>query len=134
MEWDIEITVPAPKIGKGKKKTQYATANNLPYFYRYGVTRIKTEFKNNVKKWYIQKSLEPPSKSAEIHYTILRNTNRKMDSDAFAATACKWLQDLLVELKYIKDDDNCKVILNPTKLGVEGVETSILMQVKLIKD
>ena len=132
-EYDIEFVVPAPKIGTGKHKAKYATVNYLPLWYRWSVTRIKNKFKEDIREWYLEPHNATPHYSADIHYRILRNNYIKIDGDAFVLVY-KWLQDLLVELKYIKDDDHCRVVLEPTNFGVKGVETSIKVQIKFIKE
>jgi hypothetical protein len=132
MKWDMEFIVPYPRILTGKKKGQLLTLNTLPYFYRYGVTKHKNAFKNELCEWYIPKCETEPNQWAEIHMTILRNTKRKMDSDNIALVL-KWAQDVLVQQAYLIDDDKNRVVLEPTQLGVKGVETSIKVQVKFHK-
>ena len=129
MEWDIEFSVPFPKIPSGKYKGQLATMNRLPLFHRYGITKIKQEFKQLLEEWYIKKNTEIKYKKAEIHFTIQRNSNRKIDSDSMSYMV-KYVIDTLVHQKFLEDDDQCRITLEPTQLGIEGVETSILVQVK----
>ena len=72
-----------------------------------------------------------PYTKADIEYTILRKNGVKIDSDNLAFPY-KWLQDLLVENGYLVDDDQTRVVLNPTLLHVEGnVETSVRVEIHL---
>ena len=129
MEWGIDIIVPFPKIQSGKRKGQLATLNKLPYFYRYGITKLKNEFKDMMKNWYIPEHTGKKYRWAEIHYTILRENKRKIDSDSNAIWT-KYVQDVLVEQGYLIDDDQCRVVLEPTLLGQKCMETCIKIQVK----
>jgi hypothetical protein len=54
-----------------------------------------------------------------------------MDSDSLSASTYKWAIDVLTTQGYLVDDDQCRVVLNPTQLGVSGnAETSVKMQIK----
>ena len=81
--------------------------------------------------WYLPFYKGKPVRKAEVTFKILRNTNRKMDPDAFGASAFKWAIDILVEQKYLSDDDQVRIILEPTELGCkDSGETLIEMDVK----
>ena len=57
-----------------------------------------------------------------------------MDPDSLGPSTYKWAIDLLVEQGMIIDDDQCMVVLHPTKLDCPGtIETSVRMQVKLFE-
>ncbi len=116
----------------GIKKPQLATLNNVTKWWGFAQTKMKQEFKTVLTEW----SLPPveddnPYTKAEIEYTILRKDGYKIDSDNLAFSY-KWLQDLLVENGYLVDDDQVRVVLNPTLLYVEGnVETSVRVEITL---
>jgi len=92
------------------------------------------QFKQDMREWFIPEWLDNPYRYAEIHFTILRTNNRKMDPDSLGPSTYKWTIDLLTELNYIIDDDQCMVVLHPTELNCDGtIETSVRMQIKLFK-
>ena len=131
-EYDLEWICPFPTIGKGKKANQLCTVNNLPYFYRYGITRIKNTFKEQLKEWYIPKHTGEPTRSALVIFRIKRKNKKRIDPDS-AALPQKWIADVLVEQGYLIDDDQIRYILEPTEYSCEGVDTSIYCRVKLTK-
>ena len=116
----------------GIKNPQMVTLNNVPKWWKFAKTKLKDEFKAQLSDW----SLPPvdddnPYTKADIEYTILRKNGVKIDSDNLAFPY-KWLQDLLVENGYLVDDDQTRVVLNPTLLHVEGnVETSVRVEIHL---
>lgn len=130
-EWDIDIVFAPAMLGLKRKSDEAATNNNLSRWWKQSKTRIKNQFQEDMREWYIPEHDDNPYLWAEIHFTILRTNFKKMDSDAFGASTYKWAIDLLTTQGYLLDDDKCRVVLNPTRLGVEGtLETSIHMQVK----
>ena len=126
----INFTFVPPSFGI--KKPQLATLNNVTKWFGFAQTKMKQEFKLVLTEW----SLPPveddnPFTKADIEYTILRKNGYKIDSDNLAFSY-KWLQDLLVENGYLVDDDQVRVVLNPTQLHVEGsVETSVRVTITL---
>lgn len=84
-----------------------------------------------IMEWYLPEYTEDAYSGAEITYRILRNNRKKIDGDALAFTY-KWFQDVLTENGYILDDDKCRVILEPTKLGQKSeIETQVQVQITL---
>ncbi len=129
MEPVLQFRIPVPKIGAGKKKNQLATINTLPYWYRYRKTIIKNEFKNRLLEWYIGKS-NIMMESFKIEFSIIRNNKRKLDSDSIIMPI-KWIIDVLVQQGYAKDDDKVKIVIIPSVVDLEQLET--LIDVKVIK-
>jgi hypothetical protein len=128
MQWDIEFTVPFPRIPAGKHKGSLCTMNQMPYYYRYQITKIKQEFKSLLQEWYIQPNNGNKYREADIHFTIQRNNMKKLDSDA-QCLMTKYIIDSLVDQDWLLDDDRTKITLEPTQLGVGELETAILVQV-----
>ncbi len=128
-EHKIEFIFVPPTFGK---KNELCTLNNASRWNRFAKTKIKHDFKQQITEWNLPPWEEHnPFTKAEIEYTILRKDGKKLDSDNVAYTY-KWLQDILVEQNYLVDDDHVKVILNPTKLRVEGsIETSVSVKILL---
>jgi hypothetical protein len=128
---NMNVSFSPPKIGSGRYKNQYATVNTLPYWYRYQKTKIKNSFKEMLRNWYFPES-EITYDFAEITFKIIKPTKIRQDPDAFGASAYKWAIDTLVEQKYIIDDMNIRIILEPTELGNKKIsELTILMNIEL---
>lgn len=96
-----------PKIKKKSKKTgKYtyvlATLNNVGTWIRWSKTKIKNEYKAELKEYYLP---EPEAMYDEltIDYRLIRHTNMRLDKDNIVF-ALKWIADTLEELGYIKDD------------------------------
>ncbi len=130
-EFDLEIVFTPAMLIRKRKSDVVTTVNNQSLWWRHTKTKIMQSFKSNMKEWYIPISEIGQYRWAEIHFTILRTNGRKIDSDALSSSTYKWTIDLLVERKFLSDDDQCRIVLNPTKLHCKGtIETSVLMQVK----
>ncbi len=130
-EFDLEIVFTPAMLRRKTKSDVLCTVNNMNLWFRHSKTKIKDSFKHDMKEWYLPEYKGIPHRWAEIHFTILRSNGRKIDSDALSSGTYKWTQDLLVELKYLIDDDQTRLVLNPTQLHCEGtIETSVRMQVK----
>lgn len=133
-EFDIDVVFPPAMLGYKRKSDEVASTNNLSKWWKQSKTRIKENFKTIIKEWYLPEWDGNIYRRAEVHYTILRTNYRGMDSDALGPSTYKWALDCLTEQGYITDDDQCKVVLNPTLLGQSGnVETMIRMQIKLLE-
>ena len=129
-EFDLEIVFTPAMLCRKKKSDELVSNNNLSKWWRQSKTKIMNNFKDTMKEWYLPISDDNPYRWAEIHFTILRTNNRKIDSDALGSSTYKWTIDLLVEQGYLLDDDQCRVVQNPTLLNCEGtIETSVRMQV-----
>lgn len=121
-------------LGLKRKSDEIATTNNLSKWWRQAKTRIKNNFQDDLKEWFLPEHEDNPYRWAEIHFTILRTNDRKMDSDSLGPSTYKWAIDLLTIQGYILDDDQCRVVQHPTKLSVDGnIETSVKMQVKFFE-
>ena len=133
-EFDVDIVFTPAMLGLKRKSDEVASTNNLSKWWRHSKTRIKESFKNTLKEWYLPEWDDNIYRKAEIHFTILRTNQRKMDADSLGPSTYKWAIDCLTEQGYIEDDDQCKVVLHPTLLGQKGnIETSVRMQVKLLE-
>ena len=130
-EFDLEIVFTPAMMGYKRKSDELVSNNNLSKWWRHSKTRIKNTFQDYLKEWYLPIWEEDPYRWAEIHFTILRKNYVKMDSDALSSSTYKWAIDVLTIQGYLSDDDICRVVLNPTELGVSGnIETSVKMQIK----
>lgn len=127
---NFEFVCAPPKIGVGKHKNEYATNNNLPYWYRYYKTKIKNTFKQVLCGWYVP-TAEQQFRKATVTFQILRDSKRKIDSDAFGSSAYKWILDTITEQGHLIDDDQVRVILEPTSLNASENETQIYCKVEL---
>jgi len=118
----IEFEIPFPTY-KTKKSTQLLSlnvANRLNHF-------IKTQIKNRFKMecgLFIPKAKKTYD-SLIIEATTIRNINKKFDA-INTSLPIKWVEDVLIEKGYIKDDDKNKIIINPTKLGVKNTYKTTL--------
>ena len=131
-QFDIERVFPPAFIGGKKNKNVICTTNNISKWFRYGKPKISKTFKDILKELYIPVYDKEPHSSALIVFQILRDSKRKMDPDSLSSSSYKWAIDTLVELGYIKDDDNIDILLRQTQYGnTESIETEISMKVKL---
>ncbi len=130
VESKIEFIFTPPSFGI--RKPELATLNNVTKWWGFAQTKMKQEFKTVLTDWSLPTVEDDnPYLRAEIEYTILRKNGIKIDSDNLAFSY-KWLQDLLVENGYMVDDDKIRVVLNPTRLRVEGnIETSVHVKIRL---
>ena len=129
-ERKLEFIFTPPSFGI--RKPELATLNNVTKWWGFAQTKMKQEFKAVLTDWSLPTVEDDnPYLKAEIEYTILRKNGIKIDSDNLAFSY-KWLQDLLVENGYMVDDDKIRVVLNPTRLRVEGnIETSVHVTIRL---
>lgn len=134
MEVILDFTIPYPKIGgTSKQQNRLCTINNLPYWYRWSKTRIKTKLVSELLGWSIPLAKEEiGTNNVAIVFEIVRHNNRKIDADSCAMIG-KWIADLIVIQKYIKDDDILTFIYKPPVVHTtDNVETMI--NIKLVKD
>jgi len=124
----FEITIPMAKF-KRKGKEQLVTLNNTSKWFRYGVTKIKNEYKNLLKEFFISSNPNPPYKELIITYRILRDSKRKLDSDNIIWNI-KWFTDVLTETNWLVDDDKVTFTIFPTEYVKDTKETSIKVTVK----
>ena len=129
----MEMIVPFPYWSSTNKKTnkntkQIVSLNNMSRWYRYGITRIKNDYKAILKDFFIP---DPQTEfiSLRIEYEVQRHNKRRVDSMNIIAFADKWILDSFVETGWLKDDDKCYHVINPAQY-VEGiVETQLKMKV-----
>lgn len=128
-KFDLDIVFTPAMIISSKKTDEVCSTNNISRWWRHGKTKIMGKFKQDMREWFLPEWHDNPYRWAEIHFTILRTNQRKMDPDSLGPSTYKWAIDLLTEQGYTVDDDRNKVIFNPTQLGCEGkIETSVRMQ------
>jgi len=127
----LHFRVPYPVLEKTSRKTKrksttLITMNNVLTWKRFYETKIKAEFKQNLKEYY----LPEPAKtydSLHVKYRIIRHNKRKIDPDS-AAFAMKWFIDVLEDVGYIADDRYVTVCSYPTEIHADQ-ETFIEIKV-----
>lgn len=130
---ELEFIYTPPLIGAGKHKAQLVAMNNHDKWGKFYATRIKSEFKDTLKEWYLPERDENPYQKAEVTFTILRNNNIRIDADAMSFVN-KWFLDTLTEQGYLVDDDKVRVVLEPPVMGLKSsVETQVRVHI-LLKD
>ena len=130
--FDITVMFPPAMLNRKKKESILCLTNNISLWWKHSKTRIKNEFKDILKQWYLPEWQDNPYERAEIHFTVLRANGKKLDADSMAPSTFKWSMDTLVEQGYLVDDDKVKLVLHPTRLNQKNQnETMVLMQVKL---
>jgi len=133
-EYDLDIVFTPAMLGSKKKSQEVCSTNNISRWWRHSKTKIMSQFKQDMREWFIPEWQSNPYRYAEINFTILRTNNRRMDPDSLGPSTYKWTIDLLTEQGYIVDDDQCRVVLHPTELNCKGtIETSVRMQIKLFE-
>ena len=123
----LEFRVGVPKILSGKGKGRLVSLNTIPLWYRYQKTKIKNQFKDAIKDWFIPKS-DKRYKSGSIVFKLYRPTKVKLDADG-QIFAYKWIADALVEQGWFLDDDKITFVLEPVVHDVNKVETEIKVEV-----
>ena len=112
---------------KSKKKSKILiTMNNVLVWKRFYETKIKAQFKQNLREYYLPEPTETYD-SLHIKYRIVRHNKRKIDPDS-AAFVMKWFIDELENLGYVKDDRYVTVASYPTSIHPEQ-ETFIEIKV-----
>jgi Holliday junction resolvase RusA-like endonuclease len=104
------LHIPYPKKGN-----QLLSINNWNRWHWATRHKIKTQFRELVKNWFLEEQIEPMS-AVEIKVQLHRKGYRKFDAINLAI-AIKIFEDCLTELNYIEDDDRNKIIIEPTSLG-----------------
>ena len=128
--FDIEFVYTPPKIGAGKHKDKLALMNTHHLWGPWYGTKIKNEFKDQLREWYLPIYDDNPFLQATVHFTILRNNNLRIDADSMSFVN-KWFMDTLTEQNYLVDDDKCRIVLEPPIMGLKS-EVETQMQVQII--
>jgi len=124
----FEIVIPLAKY-KAKGKEQLCSLNNYSKWGRFAKTKIKTEYKELLKEFYIPTNNNKPYRNLEIEFQILRHNKRKVDADNLAFNH-KWFIDSLVETSWLTDDDQVTIILVPSKYVANINETQFKIFVR----
>jgi len=135
----FEINSPCPKwIGTKKAKKDGKTIrrkveeiislNNINDWYRFNSSRIKNEYKNLLKEWYIPKATKK-HKSLFIEFHLFRHNKKTLDSDNLGFII-KWTIDAIKESNWMEDDDQITYIVFPAILNRELKDTEIKVIIK----
>jgi len=97
-----------PKFHKKSKVTKNTseiliTLNNISSWYRYSKTKIKEEYKDLLKEFYIPNPIQE-YQTLTIEYRIIRHNKINIDKDN-VIFALKWISDTLEELGYVRNDN-----------------------------
>ena len=122
----FEIVIPVAKY-KSKGKMQVISLNNISKWGRFGKTKIKNEYKDLLKEFFIPTNQKEPYKKLNITFHILRENRRKFDADNIVFNI-KWFIDSLTETKWLIDDDKVTFTVVPA----EYVENLTEMQLKVV--
>jgi len=110
-----------------KYKEQVISLNNVAKWHRFHSSKIKNEYKNNLKDFYIPEAINK-YKSLEIHFQLYRHNKRTLDSDNLGFII-KWTIDAIKELNWVEDDDEITYKVNPAILNRDLLETEIEVKV-----
>ena len=124
------MVVPLP-YWESKGKRQLVSLNNTTKWKRYGEKKIKGQYKDLLKDFYIPNPPSVPFNTLDITYEILRHNKRKMDGDNLT-WAYKWLLDTLVECKWLSDDDQIYYHVVPSVYTEGLAETQLRVIVREI--
>ncbi len=125
----FSIVVPLP-YWESRGKKQIISLNNTGKWARYGITKIKNQYKDLLGEFYLPEPPGDPYKSLDITYEILRHNKRRADSMNLVAYSDKWLLDKLTSMGWLTDDDNCFHHIRPA-IYTEGlVETQLRVTVR----
>ena len=127
----VHFTFAPPKIGAGSKRNQYATLNNIRYWYRWYRKDIKKRLMDELLSWHVGKHDEDPYRYGHIVTRIHRDSSKRIDPDAFSYIY-KWLYDLFVNLGYAVDDDQFVLTLLPAEYNSEKATLETMIEVKAV--
>ena len=124
----IDVTIPYPKIGSGKKKNQLLTLNNLTSINHFILSKVKNDFKKMMKDWFL------PDGNVFYDYLVIetkivRHNRRKLDA-VNTAYIVKLIEDCMMELGWIIDDCNDEIHLLPTSYRTDINETMLQIKIK----
>lgn len=135
----FEFHTPLPKY-----KEQVISLNNINKWYRFQSSKIKNEYKELLKDWYIP-TPDNTYEALYIEFHLYRHNKRTLDSDNLGFII-KWTIDAIKEInwkidttgkkpKTIKnpgwmiDDDNITYLVKPAILNTDLEETEIKVRV-----
>ena len=123
----IDVVIPYPKVGSGKKKNQLLTLNNLTSINHFVLSKMKNEFKYMMKDWFLPDG-EKVYDYLIIETKIIRHNKRKLDA-VNTAYVIKMIEDCMADLGWIVDDCNDEIHLLPTSYRTDINET--MLQIKI---
>jgi len=118
----LDFSIACPKYRK-----KVISLNNIPLWYRYQQSKIKNEYKQNLKDFCIT---TPDKKLTKmfICFSIYRHNRRIFDSDALGFIV-KWTIDAIKESGWLVDDNQVTYIVHPSVLNLDLIETEIKVEV-----
>jgi hypothetical protein len=115
-------------------KNQVISLNNIPKWYRFHQSKIKNEYKDMLKEWYIPTPKKEYT-SLYIEFHLFRHNKRVLDSDNLGFII-KWTLDSIKEteniekkIKWLTDDDQIQYMVVPAILNRDLKDTSITVKV-----
>ena len=113
----FETVIPLAKFESRSKKTgkvteQLCTVNNQSRWKRYSEAKIKAEYKQILRDFYIPEPEGIALDSMIVEFSILRHNKKKLDVDGLIYNH-KWFLDLLQDMNWLVDDDQVHLVLVP---------------------
>jgi hypothetical protein len=121
-----EFNIPLPR-GKGKNKNKIASLNELPKWHWSAINKVKTEYKDIIKQWYLFEWKEEPLKDMTIVFKLYRHNHKILDSDNIGFII-KWTIDAIKESGWLVDDDQITYLVLPSTHNSELIESTIKVQ------
>ncbi len=119
----FSVQIPLAKW-KTKKTEQICSLNNTGRWIKFGITKIKNEYKDILRDFYIPDA-EHTYDTCLITYKILRHNKRKVDADGITPWSGKWFQDSLVDTNHLSDDDKVYYAVAPAEYTENLIETQL---------
>lgn len=119
----LNFNIACPKYRK-----QVISLNNVGKWLRFHQSKIKNEYKQNLKDFCITPPPAIKYKKLFITFRIYRNNKRILDSDAIGFIV-KWTIDAIKEVGWLVDDDQITYIVFPSILNKDLVESEINVSV-----
>ena len=129
----LKTKFPYPKIGRGKYKNQLLTLNNLLKCHWSLISKIKSDLKTVLREWFFAENPDEPYSYLVISFRILSKDKRNHDAINVAYIA-KIAEDVLVDLGWVKDDNQNKIILEPSRYEEGLSETMIEVIVEGVRN
>jgi hypothetical protein len=130
----LERRLPLPKKKTKSKKTKkitetLCTLNNVTQWIRYSKTKIKNDYKDLLKDFFIPEP-EKQYNALNIQYRIIRDTKRNLDKDN-VVFALKWISDTLEDLGYVKNDNVVNFESYDTLYDKQASETMLEIRIAI---
>lgn len=111
-----------------KYKNQLISLNNVSKWQRYSAKKVKDEYKQMLKDFYLVENENDAYKTLTVKFEIIRHNNRKFDADN-GAYSYKWIIDTLVELGWLLDDDQVRYEVEPSIVNSSLKDTSVRVSI-----